>query len=79
MADGNKPGQKQHTLCWDCAKATTGECNWSQAEDYSPVPGWTAIPTVIHSTLESGRTDSYIVIKCPEFKRDAELFGQRRL
>lgn len=71
-------GHKQHSLCWDCANATGG-CSWSQFEDYEPVPGWKAIPTVIHSTLESGRTDSFIVIECPEFKRDALNYGQRRM
>lgn len=31
-------GSKQ--LCWDCRKATTGECNWSRILE--PVEGWDA-------------------------------------
>ena len=28
------------TICWDCKKATTGECSWSK--NLKPVDGWKA-------------------------------------
>ena len=53
------------TLCWECAKATGG-CRWSNAG--LPVKGWTA---EFVKANNSKFFDSYHVIECPEFKRDA--------
>ena len=42
------------TLCWDCERAC-GQCSWSERDPetdqirYEPVPGWTAVPTVLPS------------------------------
>lgn len=65
----------EKTICWDCAKAR-GECSWSV--DLVPVEGWTALPTI----RKPGTKDemrSYLVIDCPEFKRDAWNGGATRL
>lgn len=57
------------TLCWECKKATTGECTWSAS--LTPVEGWTATPTVV---MVGGSCEkaapSYIVHKCPLFEKD---------
>ena len=64
----------EHTLCWDCAKASGsdrfpgGACEW--AERLQPVAGWSAVETV----KKEGTDDemrSYIVLSCPKFERDA--------
>ena len=57
------------TLCWNCANAT-GNCSWS--ENLIPVNGWKAI------YVEKDKADSYIVLECPEFKRDAYEYGTLR-
>lgn len=62
---------KPPTLCWDCANATSPKCPW--ADRGEPVPGWDAKPTKIKFSGE--KTDSYLVIKCPLFRRDAEGGG----
>lgn len=54
------------TLCWKCKKAT-GFCSWS--DNFTPVDGWTAIPTLIKNA-HSNYMKSYKVIECPEFERD---------
>jgi hypothetical protein len=72
------------TLCWCCAKATTGGCSWSA--HFIPVKGWEATPTIIkEGTLlkkdENGKvtrdttqrlSHSYKVHSCPEFIKDTE-------
>ena len=58
------------TLCWDCANATGG-CDW--ADRLEPVEGWDAIQTKKNSALES-----YLVLNCPLFERDAYACGARR-
>jgi hypothetical protein len=65
MGKGSQP-----TLCWDCAKATGG-CRWS--DQFQPIEGWTAVPTLTDKLYES-----YIVIDCPEFKRDGMNLGAKR-
>lgn len=66
----------QHTLCWDCANATNGNaCPW--VESFDPVPGWWARPTVVKFFREN--TDSYQVVKCPLFVRDAESGGRKKM
>ena len=55
------------TLCLDCAKATNEDaCPWVRSEQ--PVHGWSAVETHIHG--EQG-FDTYRVVSCPLFKRDA--------
>jgi len=58
------------TICWDCAKAIGG-CSWSNS--LKPVKGWTAVK------VKKTETESFRVIKCPEFERDALNFGTKRL
>ena len=70
----------QATKCWDCARATGG-CSWS--DFFKPVSGWIAIPTKINSHKkqfdEKAKVNqSYIVIECPEFLRDAYAGGLKR-
>ena len=69
--------QHSMTLCWDCANATGG-CSWSDYWEHSPVPGWIAIPTKLKLNNETNGS-SYAVISCPEFIRDAQDGGTRRL
>ena len=71
---------RKHTLCWECAKATTGECCWSRGDDFGPVDGWEAEPVRIRINAKTGQyVDTFIVTKCPEFRRDAYEFGLRRM
>ena len=60
--------QNPPTLCWDCANAT-GMCDWSKS--LTPVDGWTA------KYVQD--KDSYKVIDCPMFERDAIGCGAKRL
>lgn len=51
------------SLCQICAQ-TIGTCSWER--DFTPVPGWDAIPTKI--LMNSGvRERSYHVLRCPLF------------
>ena len=59
------PKKISSTLCWDCGNAI-GNCRWSSYG--KPVLGWTAEKVQKSSAKPF---ESYIVIKCPEFKRDA--------
>lgn len=63
----NESHRATDTLCWDCKKSTGGgDCPW--ANDFKPVDGWIAAPTKV----KQGRfptTESFIVIKCPLFKK----------
>lgn len=63
--------RKEHTLCWDCAKATDDVCPWVDAG--MPVPGWWATPSKVKTC--GVYSDSYRVIKCPMFVRDADKAG----
>ena len=59
---------KHITLCWECAKAG-GLCSWSK--NFTPVDGWTAVPTKIVASQygdKSNTIDSYDVYACPEFE-----------
>ena len=51
------------TLCWDCRKATTSECSWS--DNHEPVEGWDADET----------GNGYMVGRCPEFDRVTWGYG----
>lgn len=64
------------TLCWDCAKACGG-CSWSA--NGKPVKGWLAMGRMIRDVHGAYTWQSYMVISCPKFKRDAWSGGQRRL
>lgn len=67
------------TLCWDCANALGG-CSWASPE-HVPVRGWIAARYDMR-TMYGGMEhlyESYIVIQCPEFDRDAWMAGSRRL
>ena len=71
---GNTP-----TLCWECKNATGG-CSWSA--DLKPVNRWCAIKTRLKMHNKSGENvnqTSYIVVNCPEFKRDAMQYGLKRV
>lgn len=63
--------KKEHTLCWDCGNATNDACPWVDAG--MPVPGWWATPSKIKTC--GVLSDSYRVIKCPLFVRDADKGG----
>lgn len=68
---------KKPALCWDCAKAC-GDCSWSRHYDRKPIEGWVArerLTTIDGQAVEA----SYLVIECPEFKRDATGGGQKRV
>ena len=67
---------KPKTLCWDCDNATGG-CSWSEHMNHTPVKGWYAVRNDI-KTKEGTHTESYIVISCPEFVRDAREGGMIR-
>ena len=72
MSRGNaKRFKKEHTLCWDCGNATNDACPWVDAG--MPVPGWWATPSKIRTC--GVLSDSYRVIKCPLFVRDADKAG----
>ena len=58
----------RHSLCWDCANAI-GTCSWS--DRLEPVDGWHA--------ERSEKGDTWNVIDCPEFDRDARNGGTKRL
>ena len=66
MKNGEKYVPKHSTLCWDCEKAGGG-CSWSKS--FTPVEGWTAIPTKVRSdSLSIRHIDSFDVYECPEFE-----------
>lgn len=49
------------SLCQICARKV-GTCSWER--DFTPVPGWDAIPTTV--LMQSGvREQSYRVLDCP--------------
>ena len=66
---------KKPTLCWDCERAIDNNCPW--VERAEPVDGWTAFKTVVRTNCQY-LTDSYHVVACPMFKRDAERGGQKK-
>ena len=68
MPRGGPVGDR--SICWDCENACCG-CSWSRW--FEPVEGWTAKPVVI--TQCGGKTPTYLVYACPEFKRDAVNYG----
>ncbi len=65
--------KEQETLCWCCEK-TLGCCSWSN--DFTPVEGWDATPTMwisgTHNLASGERIEhvvhSFCVHDCPEFE-----------
>ena len=49
-------------VCWDCKKATGG-CSW--VDDFKPIEGWDARPTVVDDMEQS-----FEIKSCPEFEED---------
>lgn len=73
----NEPCSYTPSLCWDCANALRPDiCPW--AMDFTPVEGWDAEETVCMDMSERPY-NSYLVKKCPLFKRDAYRGGTRHL
>ena len=58
----------KQTLCWDCAKACGG-CSWSDYEEQTPVPGWTAEEAQLRLN-NNLFTTTFIVKECPEYRPD---------
>lgn len=68
--------KRKHSICWDCENAVEPEiCPWCGSG--SPVPGWLAVQSHIHSHRTPPNDDSYCVIHCPLFKRDATRGGMK--
>ena len=78
-AESKQP--KDQSICWDCAHSTEiGTCPW--ATEFKPVDGWWARPRKIRfvqTNSDGSKTqvisDSYTVIMCPLFCRDAFRAG----
>ena len=66
---------KKPTLCWDCERAIDNNCPW--VERAEPVDGWCANKTKI-KTNSRYITDSYYVMSCPMFRKDAENGGAKK-
>ena len=58
-------GVRRETKCITCGNACGG-CSWSQ--DFTPVEGWIAEPTVNREGVES-----FHVVDCPEYCKDRPL------
>lgn len=59
------------TLCWRCAKAV-GRCAWTELDSakkvrFDPVPGWVAVKS---PGIPGRKSESYLVLSCPEFEAD---------
>lgn len=64
----------KHTLCWDCELAVDPEkCPW--VAEGREVPGWWAVKTRIRGNGDF--SDSFCVLHCPLFRRDAENGGMK--
>ena len=61
----------KYQLCWDCANAVGG-CKWSK--HLKPIKGWEAVKTRVGTPVET-----YLIIKCPLFVRDAYDGGIRKV
>lgn len=59
-------------VCWNCKKATGG-CSW--VDDFKPVDGWDATPTMVDDMEES-----FEIKSCPEFvEDDTKIISLREL
>ena len=67
VADAIKAGRNE-SICWDCKKALTGGCCWTDTDIQKPVPGWTAQETPA----------GYLVHDCPRFVRETYGYGRYR-
>ena len=76
-------GNCTNQLCSVCARAS-GHCPWSH--NLTPVEGWTAFPSKIshYRKNKKGRvqniytTESWHIIDCPLFLKDAKTIEERR-
>lgn len=63
--------ESRGTLCWRCKKAV-GRCAWTELDSsekvrFEPVPGWVAVKS---SGIPGRKSESYLVLSCPEFEPD---------
>lgn len=63
--------ESRGTLCWRCKKAV-GRCAWTELDSskkvrFEPVPGWVAVKS---PGMPGRKSESYLVISCPEFEPD---------
>jgi hypothetical protein len=59
----------EQTLCWRCKNTYADKCCWFK--DFTPVPGWDAVPTKLSAVSEARvprYVDSYLVRRCPNFE-----------
>lgn len=61
--------KNKKTLCWDCQNAYAHKCSWF--ENFTPVPGWSALPTKIKYAHKV--CDSFRVKECPNFVEDEKI------
>ncbi len=62
---------KNETLCWNCINAVPSlKCGCSWSREFKPVQGWTAEEAEMRmGTYNEKTVTSYLVLKCPEFKK----------
>jgi len=63
--------ESRGTLCWRCKKAV-GRCSWTELDRskkvrFEPVPGWVAVKSL---GIPGRKSESYLVLSCPEFETD---------
>ena len=64
-------------LCWDCEKAY-GQCSW--LKNFKPVKGWVAKPNKIKTCTKDGGfyyIESYLIEKCPLFKKEKIIYTNK--
>ena len=69
----NVMSQRTSTLCWNCKNTNGTVCPWF--EDFTPVKGWTAKPTLLNCPNNSNDdrvVRSFKVIACPLFEPESE-------
>lgn len=70
LTNQNK-AESRGTLCWRCQKAV-GRCAWTELDSskkvrFEPVPGWVAVKS---PGIPGRKSESYLVLSCPEFDPD---------
>lgn len=70
LTNQNNAGSRG-TLCWRCKKAV-GRCAWTELDSskkvrFEPVPGWVAVKSL---GIPGRKSESYLVLSCPEFDPD---------
>ena len=71
-----RPINKRPTLCWSCARFS-GRCSWSA--HFEPVAGWNAEPDMLKLGFRKQAIQTYTVLQCPLYKKDAEKDGNERM